>query len=148
MSTVEESVQINAPIEKVWETVMDPQRFTDWVTIHRAIKSMSPKPFSPGAKMDQVLCLRGVSFKVHWTLVELNAPESARWEGRGPARSQAVISYQLSADSDEKTTFSYTNEFTMPGGALGSVASRVFVAGLSQREAHNSLTRLKGLLER
>ena len=44
--------------------------------------------------------------------------------------------------------FEYTNEFTVPGGRLGSVASRVIVGAASEREASNSLSRLKALLER
>jgi|SRR5436305_9800550 len=147
MSTVEETIEINAPIERVWETVMDPSHFQDWVTIHRSVKSNSPRPFEPGATMDQVLCLRGVNFHVNWTLTDLNAPKSATWEGRGPAHSRALIRYKLSAHDETATTFSYINEFTMPGGMLGNVASRVFVGGLSQREAHKSLARLKDLVE-
>ena len=147
MSTVKETITIRAPIERVWETVMDPSHFEDWVTIHRSVKSASQQPFETGATMDQVLCLRGVNFRVHWTLTEVNEPKSATWEGRGPAHSRAVIRYQLAAADEDSTAFSYTNEFTMPGGMLGTVAGRVFVGGLSQREAHNSLARLKSLLE-
>jgi len=147
MSTVKETIKISAPIERVWRTVMDPSHFQDWVTIHRSVDSVSPDPAEPGATMDQVLSLRGVNFHVHWILTEVNAPNSATWEGRGPAHSRAVIRYQLSAEDDTSTSFSYTNEFTMPGGMLGNVASRVFVGGLSEREAHKSLARLKDLLE-
>jgi len=147
MSTVKLTIPIQAPIERVWETVMDPSHFQDWVTIHRGVKSVSPQPLKPGATMDQVLCLRGVNFHVHWTLVEVKAPENACWEGKGPAHSRALIRYQLSADGDDATMFSYTNEFTPPGGLLGNAASRVLVGDLSEREAHKSLDRLKALLE-
>ncbi|HUZ28479.1 MAG TPA: SRPBCC family protein [Solirubrobacteraceae bacterium] len=147
MSTVEETIKINAPVQRVWDTVMDPSRFVDWVTIHRSVKSISPQPLAPGATMDQVLCLRGVNFTVHWTLAEVNPPRTACWEGRGPAHSRALIRYQLTAEGDDATTFSYTNEFHPPGGPLGNVASRVFVGDLSEREAHKSLFRLKDLLE-
>jgi hypothetical protein len=36
----------------------------------------------------------------------------------------------------------------VPGGPLGSVASKVFVGDASEREAGGSLSRLKALLER
>lgn len=147
MSTVKLTTRIRAPIERVWDTVMNPSHFRDWVTIHRSVKSVSPDPFASGATMDQVLCLRGVNFHVHWTLVEVKAPEHACWEGKGPAHSRALIRYQLSADGDHATTFSYTNEFIPPGGPLGSVASRVFVGDAAEREAHKSMDRLKALLE-
>ncbi len=45
------------------------------------------------------------------------------------------------------TVFEYTNEFHPPGGRLGNVASRFIVGATSEREATNSLARLKALLE-
>lgn len=148
MSTVAVKTKIDAPIEEVWETVMDPQRLKDWVTIHRGVSKISSEPLHAGSTMDQTLCLRGVNFHVHWTLVDLEAPRRAQWEGKGPAHSVAAIRYQLADAGDGTTAFEYTNEFTAPGGILGSVASRVIVGGVSEREAHNSLARLKTLLER
>ena len=147
MSTVKVTTTINAPVQEVWDTIMDPSRLKDWVTIHREIKSVSSESPTEGTTMDQVLCLRGVNFRVHWTLSEVDSPRHACWEGKGPAHSRALIRYELS-ESDGGTKFEYTNEFTPPGGPLGSVASRVFVGGLSEREARISLGRLKALLER
>jgi hypothetical protein len=98
--------------------------------------------------MDQAMCVRGITFRVHWRLVELEAPHHARWEGGGPAHSDALIRYELSSDQPGRTTFRYTNEFHPPGGRLGSVAGRFIVGATSAREARNSLLRLKALLER
>lgn len=148
MSIVCVSIEIDAPRERVWETVMNPRRLGDWVTIHRSVSNCSSDPLAPGAQMDQVLSIRGVSFKVHWTLRDVHAPRVAQWEGRGPARSEARIRYELSSNGEAQTRFDYTNEFKTPGGVLGNVASRVIVGGVSEREAHSSLARLKALLER
>ena len=148
MSMVHTKIEIAAPIERVWETVMDPYRFKDWVTIHRAIRELSEQPLRKGSTMDQVLHIRGVSFRVHWTLADVSPPSVAQWEGRGPAHSRARIRYQLSDQQNGNTMFEYTNEFTVPGGRLGTVASRVIVGAASEREANASLERLKALLER
>ncbi len=148
MSTVHAKIDIHAPVERVWETVMDPHRLKDWVTIHRAIRDVSDQPLTRGSTMEQVLHLRGVSFHVRWTLVDVSAPNHAEWEGHGPAHSRARIRYELSRDGADQTVFDYTNEFTPPGGRLGSAASRVIVGAASEREANNSLARLKALVER
>jgi uncharacterized membrane protein len=148
MSTVHVNIEIQAPVERVWETIMDPHRLKDWVTIHRSVSQVSEEPLARGSSMDQILHIRGVSFKVHWDLAEVSAPNRAEWEGRGPAHSRARIRYELSDAEDGRTRFEYTNEFTPPGGRLGSVASRVIVGAASEREANNSLIRLKALLER
>jgi uncharacterized membrane protein len=148
MSTVHATIDIDAPIERVWETVMNPDRLKDWVTIHRSVNAVSDRPLKRGSTMRQVLHIRGVSFHVNWELVELKEPNCAQWEGRGPAHSRAKIRYALSADGDGRTRFEYTNEFSPPGGKLGTLASRVIVGAASEREANSSLRRLKRLLER
>lgn len=140
-------IEIDAPIDRVWETVMDPARLKDWVTIHRSVRNVSDKDLRKGSTMDQTLHLRGVTFRVHWTLVDIDRPDHAEWEGRGPAHSQARICYDLSPKGEHGTLFEYSNEFTPPGGRLGIVASRVIVGAASEREARNSLERLKRLLE-
>jgi carbon monoxide dehydrogenase subunit G len=147
MSAVHVKINIDAPPDRVWETVMDPDRLGDWVTIHRSVKNVSSRPLEKGATMDQMICIRGVTFRVHWTLVDIDPPHHAEWEGRGPAHSNARIRYELSS-ANGTTSFEYTNDFTAPGGRLGNVASRVIVGAASEREANNSLARLKALLER
>ncbi|MGH2868254.1 MAG: SRPBCC family protein [Solirubrobacteraceae bacterium] len=147
MTTVKAQIEISTSRETVWETIMDPTRLKDWVTIHKAVKDVSASPLRKGATMDQSMVLRGVPFKVHWTLVAVESPHRAEWTGAGPAHSQARISYMLEEGKDGTTLFTYTNEFHPPGGRLGRVAGRVIVGGTSEREAKNSLSKLKALLE-
>ena len=140
-------IEIGAPPEKVWNLIMDPARFDEWVTIHRKVNSTDPGPPREGMRMEQTLCLRGASFRVKWTLAECEKDSRAVWEGLGPMRSHARTEYALSPDGDGNTRFHYVNEFTAPGGVVGATASRVLVGGLPEREAHRSLQRLKRLLE-
>jgi uncharacterized protein YndB with AHSA1/START domain len=146
MSVVTTSVRIAAPPEAVWDACMDPQNTRNWVTIVRDVGPWDDGPLVPGYEMEQKLCLRGATFKVHWTLTEVDAPHFARWEGRGPARSRAIIEDRLTA-VDGGTRFDYRNEFKAPFGALGAVASRALVGGIPQKEADASLARLKAQLE-
>ena len=40
MSTVRVKIKIDAPIERVWDTIMDPRRLDEWVTIHRQVRNV------------------------------------------------------------------------------------------------------------
>ncbi|HEV8152573.1 MAG TPA: SRPBCC family protein [Solirubrobacteraceae bacterium] len=146
MSEVSTSVQIAATPEEVWDVVMDVERTHEWVTIHRRLVSHSGGDLRVGYEMRQTLCLRGVNFDVEWRLAELEAPHRAVWEGRGPARSHALIVDELTPVNGG-TRFDYENHFKAPFGPLGAVASRTIVGGLPKKEANASLQRLKRLLE-
>ena len=146
MSVVIASIDIAAPTQDVWDHIMDPSKMREWVTIVERIDRADPGPIRPGFRMSQTLHLRGVNFKVHWTLEELDAPHFARWEGVGPARSTAFTENRLT-ERDGRTHFDYRNEFRTPFGPLGAAASRVIVGGIPEKEANASLRRLREILE-
>ena len=146
MSIVIASIDIDAPLQEVWDTVMDPARMSEWVTIVDRIDRVDQGPLRPGFRMSQTLHLRGVPFKVHWKLEDLDAPRYARWEGTGPARAKAVTENRLS-ERDGHTHFDYRNEFRTPFGPLGAAASRFIVGGIPEKEANASLRRLREILE-
>jgi len=138
MSIVCAEIEIAAEPHRVWQLVCDPDRLGDWVTIHRGLRQAST--------LEQALTLRGAHLNVKWRVTELSEPHRLAWEGRGPARSKALTSYELRARNGG-TSFSYRNEFKAPLGPLGAAASRALVGGFPQREADKSLKRLKALLE-
>ena len=146
MSVVTVEIDIEAPIADVFALAMDPEGTEEWVTISRGVSSHEGSPDTEGFTMDQKLCLRGVTFKVHWKLVEVDAPNFARFEGRGPMRSKASIENRLS-ERGGKTHYEYRNEFKAPFGPLGSTAERVLAGGVPEREARESLENLKRLAE-
>lgn len=147
MSEVRASIRIDAPPERVWETVMDPRSLEQWVTIHRRLVRADDGPPRVGYEMEQRMHLRGVTIDVHWSLAECDPGRRAVWEGRGPARSKAHTEYLLSADRGG-TRFDYTNDFHAPLGPLGAIVSRALVGGMPQREANRSLDRLKQQIEK
>jgi uncharacterized protein YndB with AHSA1/START domain len=147
MSLVTTSIEIDAPPERVWETVMDPRCLERWVTIHRRLLRADAGPPKVGFEMEQAIHLRGVTLDVHWELVECEPPRRAVWEGRGPARSRAHTEYLLTGE-DGRTRFDYQNEFRAPLGPVGALVSRAVVGGIPQREANRTLHALKEHIER
>ena len=146
MSEVKAHIDIDAPIETVWETIMDPQRLGDWVTIHKSVKNASSPPLKAGATMEQSMSVRGVTFKVHWNLASAERAASRRLAGHraGPLRGSDPL---RTGGNRYRDALHLHNEFHPPGGKLGMVASRFIVGATSEREAENSLKKLKRLLE-
>lgn len=149
MSTVDASVHIDAPPEKVWAVVMDPNRLAEWVTIHRHLRHADEGQPRVGYQMEQQVHLRGVSLDVHWELVACEPNSRAVWEGKGPARSHARTEYVLLPEHQGSCTrFRYHNEFHAPLGPIGALASRALVGGIPEREAHRTLQLLTELMKR
>ena len=63
-----------------------------------------------GSRFEQTLNLRGAPLHVAWTVVDVDLPRRAVWEGQGPAYSRASIVYALRPDGESGTIFDYTND--------------------------------------
>jgi len=145
MTQVRCGIDIAVAPQMVWDVIMDPRRFGDWVTIHRSLERSDHGPLREGFEVEQWLALARAPFKVHWRLEHLDPPRLGIWEGAGPAGSRARIVNTL--EGHECTHFDYLNEYSEPGGLMGRLAGRLIVSGLAEREAQRSLQRLRTLLE-
>lgn len=143
---VKQSIEIEAPIERVWKLVMDPDRLGEWVSIHEEAFDVPAGELETGSTFGQRMKLKGVPLKVHWEVVECEAPRRARWRGKAAAGAKARIAYDLT-EREGATVFDYENEFDLPAGKVGKVAARAFNAMSGDREARKSLRRLQELLE-
>jgi carbon monoxide dehydrogenase subunit G len=142
---VERTIDLAADPEAVYDLVMDPRRLKDWVTIHERLIDAPNGGLRKGSQLTQRLKIAHGPFNVRWTVAEDDCPNRVVWEGRGPAHSRAKVVYDFKANGNG-TRFSYTNEYSMPGGPLGRLASRA-LKHTSERESERSLERLKRLLE-
>jgi hypothetical protein len=142
---VERDIDIAAPVGELYDVVMDPKRLTDWVTIHQDLEDAPEGFLEEGSQLTQCLKLAGRPFRVRWTVVENDPCRRVVWEGRGPVRSKATVTYQFE-DGDGVTHFSYANEFKLPGGPLGGLAGGV-VRRVTAGELEESLRRLRDLVE-
>src|SRR5688572_28221617 len=117
MAKMQTSIDIAAPLQRVWDLVTDLERLGDWVSIHRDFPEPPPAEVREGTSFQQTLAVAGTPFAVEWTAVEVHG-----------------------------TRFAYENEFKLPAGEVGEAASGV-VSGYAEREADASLGRLKQLAE-
>jgi carbon monoxide dehydrogenase subunit G len=142
---VERTMEIGAPPERLYDIVMDPKRLEEWVTIHHHLEDAPRGPLKQGSKLTQCLRLAGRKFKVRWTVVENDPCKRVVWEGRGPVGSHARVEYGFESNGGG-TRFSYVNEYDLPGGVLGRIASRT-VSKVTGKEVDATLRKLRSLAE-
>ena len=147
MTKLEREIEIDAPRERVYEVLTDPDCLGEWVTIQEELEEAPEgRDLEQGDTLRQRMRVAGQSFKLSWTVVEASRPSRVVWEGSGPVGSKARAVYDLDENGDGGTRFSYMNEYDMPGGPAGKLAGRAIVKA-SGPEADRSLERLKELVE-
>ncbi len=145
MANVSTSIDINAPAQDVWNVATDLKRMGEWVSIHRDFPTPPPGEVKQGTQFKQTLAVVETPFEIEWTAAEVDGPRRLAWDGVGPAGTTARTTYMLAAKNGG-TRFTYENEFALPAGKFGDAAGHV-VAGAADREANDSLARLKALVE-
>ena len=142
---VEETVDLPAPPDEVFDVLLDLERLGNWVTAHRAIVEPPDGPLAEGSRFGQKLRVGGVSFPVRWEVTRLERPRVVEWRGEGPGGSDALVRYTLDGDG-AGPRFDYLNEFRLPGGRLSELAGRTIGEQKARLEARRSLENLKDLL--
>jgi uncharacterized protein YndB with AHSA1/START domain len=146
MTQFRREIEIDAPRERVYDVLADPDCLGDWVTIQEELEEAPEGDLREGSTLRQRMKVAGRRFRLTWTVVEADRPERIIWEGRGPLGSKARAEYELAENGDGRTRFSYLNEYTLPGGAAGRLAGGA-IARASRREADRTLKRLRDLVE-
>jgi len=145
MANVSTSIDIDAPVQDVWNVATDLNRIGEWVTIHRAFPSPPPAEIKPGTQFKQTVTVAETPFEIEWTAAEVDGPRRLAWDGVGPAGTSARTTYSFAAENGG-TRFTYENEFKLSVGKVGEAAGHV-VSGAADREASDSLARFKALVE-
>lgn len=146
MPTVTTSVDLRAPINRVWDLVTDPQRLPDWVTIHAGFPDGAPASLDEGTTFKQQLKMAGQDVEVTWTVEQLREGEELTWAGEGPMGATATTKYALKDLGGGETRFDYETSYDLPGGPIGKVVGKVAEGG-AEDEASASLDKLKTLVE-
>lgn len=145
MSKLEREIHIDASAEAVYDKLTDPNCLGEWVTVQDELEEAPDRNVEPGDTIVQRMKVAGQKFRVRWNVNEAERPSRVVWTGKGPMGTKARATYVISEDGDG-CTFSYVNEFDLPGGPAGKLAGRA-ILGTSGREADKTLARLKKLVE-
>jgi uncharacterized protein YndB with AHSA1/START domain len=146
MTKLEREIEIEASPDAVYDVVSDPTCLGEWVTIQEELEEAPTGDLTAGSTLRQRMKVAGQRFHLSWKVIEANRPSRIVWEGKGPMGSKAKAIYGISRNGDGGTTFSYMNEYGLPGGPAGRLAARA-IKGASGREADRTLKRLKKLVE-
>ncbi len=140
MPSVERSITINAPPERVYEAFVDHSRWLEWNPNMREMRPLSEGPLTPGFRARAAHKLNPVASV--WEVTEVNPGRSFAW------RSSFLPGLRLAFDHIAEGAAGATRA-TIRIDIAGPLAFVARLAGgvLARNLLDSSLTALKGLLE-
>jgi len=147
VTRIKESIQINAPIEKVHGLADDPQKWpTFYVGLGEAKRIEGNK--GPGTTVEHDYLIAGMHFPVTTKVTE-NSEDAGgvrHWKSTfdGPLHGWQNWDYE---PKDGGTFVTAEIEYSVPGSIFGKVADRLVVERMQERAIRHTLENLKELSE-
>jgi uncharacterized protein len=116
---------INAPLQTVWDHIMDPNKVAECAPGFKSMEILGPDHFKPtlGVGVGAVKA----TFTLDVTLVDVRPPTHAGVTARGSAAGSAAAvksAMDLAADSETATTMTWTADVIV-SGTIASVGARL-----------------------
>lgn len=134
------TVEIAAPAERVWEVLVDVERWSEWTETVTQVRRLDEGPLRPGsrARISQPKIP-----ETEYVVTALDPGRSFTWVATGPGVT-TTARHEVEALSGDRTRVRLVVEL---GGWLGSVMGR-FYRGLTDRYLANEAAGLKSRCER
>jgi uncharacterized protein YndB with AHSA1/START domain len=140
---VKESVDIRAPIDRVFATITDPRRSGDWNPNVVGIEGLSEGAVRQGTSWTQYVLIAGRRARLTCRISAYRAPFAGVLDISGDQN--AVVSTRCEATGG-MTRVTQTLDFKPPGGRLGALAGGTLTPVL-HREVKRALERARAAIE-
>lgn len=143
MGQIQETLEIKAPIDRVFAALTDPSRASDW---NPALKNAQGAPAGParaGTQWNQSAVVAGRTVNLTCRITKLEAPTYGVLEVSGDQR--GTITTQCS-EIDGGTRVTQTLDFTPPGGIFGQMAAGM-ISNAVRREMIRTMERQRTIIE-
>ncbi len=145
MTTIEATIDIQAPPEAVFKELVDLHRLDRWSTV-TASHEGSTEPIKAGDEFKQSIRVAGINLPTEWRCVECDPPSSVAYEATSAGGGRLSMR-QVIVPASGGSRIDLRIDYDLPGGFLGDVLDRLYVERRNEREAEHSLQNLKDLVE-
>jgi uncharacterized membrane protein len=143
MVSVQKSIVIKAPVDKVFTYMSDARSNLEWLPGVMEITDIRETPEHVGTRFRWAYKMAGLRFEGETTLVEYAANRRMVTEGKGGITNRWQFDYSPTA---EGTRLDLVAEYTIPVPVLGRLAEAA-IRGQNEREAELALSNIKARME-
>jgi uncharacterized membrane protein len=147
MARIERHIKIGRPPAEVFALLTDLDRLPEWATIVVGTRDVSEFPLREGCTFRQTLRVLGREVESDWRVTELEVPRRVAYEAAAPGGGTLTMR-QTVVSGDGNSRVELELDYELPGGWLGELLDRGVVEEQNEREAEQSLERLKTLAEK
>ena len=143
MAVVEKSIEINAPVEKVFSYLENSESNVEWLPGMMEVKDIESTEDHVGTHFRWTYKMAGLRFQGETTVVEHLANQKIVTQTKGGIRSTWTFTFQK---KNGGTQLSIKVDYTVPVPVLGKLAEAI-VLKQNEREATLALSNIKERME-
>jgi uncharacterized membrane protein len=121
-TTVGVSVEVDAPPERVWDSVADPRHLPRWERHIMSIEDLPSDGLSRGATYTVVMRFVAIRARVHAEVLEWSPPGYASVRLSGIL--DATVRTTITPIGKKRSRLEHDVEYSFRGGALGDLAAK------------------------
>ena len=145
MPEVENSIEIAAPVETVFDVIANqPERMVDWWPPYELNERVTPAPTRVDSVSRYVYNMMGVKLKGEHKVMEMRENEFLRVQTISGIDSTFEFTF---LPSDTGTNLDIRVVYTVPGGLIGKALNKLAVEKKNEEDLKHGLQNLKQLIE-
>ena len=144
MPRITKTVEVEGPVEKVFEMLDDPENFPVYVPNVTKVSNIRRTDKRLGDTFDVVYSMMGMDFNEKFTYSEYAKPQrlAARYEGRMTGSMGITLE-----PKGGKTLATLDVDYEVRPGPLGKIANKLLFERMNERSADRMLENIKMIIE-
>jgi len=140
MPSVKTSVTINAPIEKVFDTIVDPELTAQWSAGISDVTNIKGNHWEKGSSADFTYHVLGMKFTQQMITSEIEKPRKVIYEMTGGF--PGTFGFTLEPQG-QATKVDTRIDYSVPGGIIGKIANQLLLERMNKKNMEDSAEGLK-----
>ncbi len=140
MATITKTIDINAPVEKVFEILTDPKRVPEFAPGVTSVEDIRQSEQHIGDSFKATYAVLGLHFPMTFTATEYEQPTKLSNRFEGGMKGTWTWILEPRGNGTHLTT---AMEYEMAGGFLGKAINSVLVERMNEKNAERLLENLK-----
>jgi uncharacterized protein YndB with AHSA1/START domain len=147
MPKIHSEIEIDAPPERVWEILSDPERLPQYNATIIEVREATGRLDQVGTTYQAVARVYGRRIEGGWEVTDGAPQRRLAVRGSAPGGGAATVIGTLEPTDRGTTRAAVDIEYQLPAGLLGELANKLFVERSIERDVRHTNEKLKALAE-